>query len=52
MDKKDNVVRVRMTAHEAVKLKAFAEKRGTSVSHVLREYVRRLPNPSQSLQDI
>lgn len=42
---RDNVIRVRMSNHETHKLKAFAEKHGVTVSHVIREYVRRLPNP-------
>jgi predicted DNA-binding protein len=42
---RENLVRVRMSDHEVTKLKAFAKKRGATISHILREYVRRLPNP-------
>lgn len=42
---KEEVLRVRVTAHQLQKLKAHATKHGVTVSHVIHEYIRRLPNP-------
>jgi hypothetical protein len=39
-----NVLRVRLSDHEFEKLKAFAESHDQNVSHIIREYIRRLPN--------
>lgn len=41
---KDEILRVRVTAHELRKLRMHAEKHGVTVSHVIHEYIRRLPN--------
>jgi len=37
------VLRVRITPHEDLKLDCYAAKHGVTVSHVIREYIRRLP---------
>jgi len=37
-------VRVRLSRYENAKLRAYADKHGYTVSHVIREYIRRLPN--------
>lgn len=39
------ILKVRLTPHEALKLRAFAEKHGRTVSGVIHEYIRRIPNP-------
>ena len=41
---KEKILRVRVTSHQFQKLKAHAEKHGVSMSHVIHEYLRRLPN--------
>ncbi len=46
---KSEVLRVRLTPHELKKLKAHAEKHGTNPSHIIHEYIRRLPNPEESI---
>lgn len=43
---KNTVLRVRLSNHEMTKLEKFAEKRDQTLSHVIREYIRRLPNPN------
>lgn len=48
--RKEKVIRVRVSVHESKKVTAFADKRGTSISHVIREYIRRLPNPNQNTE--
>jgi hypothetical protein len=48
---KEKVLRVRLTAHELQKLKAFAEGRGVTASHVIHEYIRRLPNSTNKQFD-
>lgn len=45
---KDNTLRVRLNSHEAAKLKFYAESHARTVSQVIREYIRRLPNPKFS----
>lgn len=42
---KEKVLRVRLSEHEQMKLEAYATKHDISMSHVIREYIRRLPNP-------
>lgn len=42
---KSTVLQVRLSEHESEKLQAYAESHEISVSHVIREYIRRLPNP-------
>jgi hypothetical protein len=37
-------LRVRTSDHEMEKLEAYAERHEVTVSHVIREYIRRLPN--------
>lgn len=37
-------VRIRVTEHARKKLYAYAERHEVSVTHVLTEYIRRLPN--------
>jgi len=41
---KERLVRVRLSEHEFQKLNAYADKHEVTVSHVVREYLRRLPN--------
>jgi len=38
------IFRVRLSKHENEKLRAYAYRRGYTASHVIREYIRRLPN--------
>jgi hypothetical protein len=45
---KTEVIRLRLTKQQKTKLKAFADKKQTTVSHVIVEYINRLPNPSES----
>lgn len=45
---KEKVLRVRVTSHQLQKLKAYAEKHDTTVSRVIHEYIRRLPNPQSN----
>lgn len=45
---KEKVFRLRLSNHEQVKLEAYAAKHDLSMSHVIREYIRRLPNPKVS----
>lgn len=45
---KVNTLRVRLTEHELQKLESYALAHGWSVSHVIREYIRRLPNLPQT----
>jgi hypothetical protein len=40
---KSKTLRVRLTEYEENKLSRYAEKHSVSVSHVIREYIRRLP---------
>lgn len=42
--KKDQVLRVRVTSHQLQKLKLYALNHGVSVSHIIQEYIKRLPN--------
>lgn len=42
---KEKLLRVRLSEHEQVKLEAYATKHNVSMSHVIREYIRRSPNP-------
>lgn len=44
-ESKKEVIRLRLTTYQMLKLKIYAYSRGQSVSHVLREYIRRLPSP-------
>jgi hypothetical protein len=43
-DKRTELLRVRVTPHEKTKLEWYAERHGSDSSHVIREYIRRLPN--------
>lgn len=43
---KSSVLRVRLSDHELTKLTHFAKKRDRTLSQVIREYIRRLPNPN------
>ncbi len=45
---KSNTLRVRLSEHEMNKLQTYADTHEWTVSHVIREYIRRLPN-SKSL---
>jgi hypothetical protein len=45
---KDQTLRVRVTAHQLQKLKSHALNRKVTVSHIIHEYIRRLPNPAQA----
>lgn len=42
---REEMLRVRLSRDEIYKLYRFADKHGVSASHVIREYIRRLPNP-------
>lgn len=42
---KDKKLVLRLTQYELEKLKAFADYKEVTMSHVLREYIRRLPKP-------
>jgi hypothetical protein len=42
-EKKTEVLRVRLTQAYRQKLRAYAAKHGVSESHVICEYIRRLP---------
>lgn len=41
---KSEWIRIRTTKHAKNKLEAYADMHGVSVTHVLTEYIRRLPN--------
>jgi hypothetical protein len=41
---KSNTLRIRVSNHELTKLESYAKKHGWTISHVIREYIRRLPN--------
>jgi hypothetical protein len=43
-EKKTEVLRVRLTKRYREKLKAYAASHGVSESHVINEYIRRLPH--------
>jgi hypothetical protein len=45
---KDKKLFVRLTSYEFEKLQDFADNRGVTMSHVIREYIRRLPKPKTS----
>ena len=40
------MLRVKLSEHEQVKLETYATKHNITMSHVIREYIRRLPNPT------
>jgi hypothetical protein len=42
---KDKKLFVRLTTYEFDKLQDFANNRGVTMSHIIREYIRRLPKP-------
>lgn len=41
---KSEWLRVRIDTHEKNKITAYADKHDRTVAHVIREYIRRLPN--------
>ena len=43
--KKTKVFRARLSERQFNKLYAFAQKHEVTMTHVLHEYIRRLPNP-------
>jgi len=43
--RKERIFRARLTNHQFNKLQAFARRRGVTMTHILNEYIRRLPNP-------
>ncbi len=47
---KSNTLRVRLSERETTKLEAYADAHGWTVSHVIREYIRRLPSPKSPSQ--
>jgi hypothetical protein len=50
---KSEWVRIRVTEHFRKKLYAYADRHNVSVTHVLTEYIRRLPNkPSEDSIDL
>lgn len=46
---RDKTIRFRCTEIEYQKIEAYAVSRGQNFSQVLREYIRRLPNPAKKL---
>ena len=42
---RDHQINLRLNAKELARLKAFAEAEEISVSEVLRDYIKTLPNP-------
>lgn len=40
---KEFTLRVRLTEHEKLRLKAEAEKRGVTMSEIIQDYCKRLP---------
>lgn len=48
---KEKVLRVRLTAYQLGKLRAYADKHEMTVSRVIHEYIRRLPNPKVGAKD-
>jgi len=44
---KSEILRVRLTEHYKRKLERYAEKHEVTVTHVICEYIRRLPNSSE-----
>lgn len=49
---KDRYLQIRLTQHELEKLEAFANKKGITQSQVIRDYIRRLPNPPKDNKQI
>ncbi len=52
---KNNTLRVRLSEHEMSKLQAYADAHEWTLSQVIREYIRRLPNaktPSQHVSSL
>ena len=47
---RDHQINLRLNAKELAKLKAFAEAEDLSVSEVLRDYIKSLPNPTATDQ--
>lgn len=45
---KTNTIQIRLNDYELEKLKAYADSHSWSVSHVIREYIRRLPKPKNN----
>jgi hypothetical protein len=46
------MLRVRLTPHENTKLENFAARHGVTVSHIIREYIRRLPNSKGEISSL
>jgi hypothetical protein len=44
---KSNTLRVRLSDHEMSKLESYAKNHEWTISHVIREYIRRLPNSNE-----
>jgi hypothetical protein len=44
-------IRVRVNQHEYDKLSAYADRHEYTVSHVVREYIRRLPHEPRRLEE-
>ena len=42
---RDKTLRVRLDEYEWQKLQGYADEKGVAMSHVIREYIRRLPKP-------
>lgn len=40
---REKSLRIRVTNEEFDKLKAYADSKGVAMSHIIREYIRRLP---------
>lgn len=47
---KDKSLKIRLDSEEYAKLQAYAELKKVSMAHILREYVRRLPNPKDPVR--
>jgi hypothetical protein len=45
-------LRVRVTPHERAKLERYAAKHNRTMSQVIREYIRRLPNAKGELSSL
>jgi predicted DNA binding CopG/RHH family protein len=41
---------IRLTEYEFAKLKAEAERQGVTMAEIMRDYIRRLPEPEQEKQ--
>lgn len=47
---KDKTLKIRLDSEDYDKLQAYADLKKVSMAHILREYVRRLPNPKDPVR--